>query len=105
MAGDIIRSVKYYIKRLWARDACENLVTEFLIEVRENSRDNSAARRLLARFNASKEIMLTAALKEAKGAAAGDYSSGSIIGEAITLILRDIFNSNLGYFLLYNFRI
>jgi hypothetical protein len=69
-----------------SRNAFGNLVTKFLIEVRENSRDNSAARRLPARLNASEETMPTAALEEAEGAAASNYSSGSIVGKAVTLV-------------------
>jgi hypothetical protein len=76
---------------------------EFLIEVVEDSRDGDAARRLPARLNASEEITPTAAFEEAEGSTAGDYSSGGIIGVTVTLVLRDMLNSDLGYLLLYSF--
>jgi hypothetical protein len=44
-----------------------------------------------------------AALKEAEEPTAGDYSSGGIIGVTVTLVLRDMLNSDLGYLLLYSF--
>jgi hypothetical protein len=61
------------------------------------------ARRFPARLNINKEIILIVALKEAKGLTAGNYSSDNIIGITITLILRDILNSDLSCLLLYSF--
>ena len=76
-----------------------------LIEVGENSGDSSTARRLPARLNASEEIMPTAALEEAEGAAASNYGGGGIISEIVALVSRVMLNPGLSYPLLYSFRI
>jgi hypothetical protein len=105
VARDIIGGVKYDVELFRASNTFENLVIDFLIELGKNSRDDGTARGLLARLDASEEITPMMALEEAKGATAGDYSSGGIIGETAALVLRDMLNSDLSYLLLYSFRI